>query len=608
MNTPVEDIKAKLNIVDVVGAYVRLQKAGTYWKALCPFHNEKTPSFTVSEERQMWHCFGCNKGGDMFSFLMEIESLDFREALKILADKAGVEFPKYLKDQDSGPKNRSFEILELATKFYEKQLWDGVGKKTSLPYLHDRGLNDEYIRNFRLGYAPDGWRNILDFLKGRGYSEEEIEKTGLVIKKDGGGYYDRFRDRIMFPVRDVLGRVIGYSARIMPGSDESQAKYINTPETEVYRKSQALYGIDCAKQALKRSNFALLVEGQMDVIASHQIGFDMTLAVSGTALTPDQLRLIKRYTDRLKLFFDMDGAGQKAARRSAELAFREGFSVSVVSIAGGKDAAEIARERPEVLRAAVDRDIPAIRYFLDRECLAHDRKTPEGKREIASGIVPLIGAIAHDIDRGFWTRAVAEALDVDESVVMSMLARTLSDSSDRERLSLGVSMRGENETSSVANVFDRRADVLRRKLCALMMADATVWRFMTGDIPRNVASFMRKSRAFATLADRGEACRYDIDAFLSALHRDADQIEWTKLCFEGASMAEGMTFVGESERQAFFTKIAEHSLRELRKELHGDDMTRLERDMREAHERGDKETEHRLLEALSVLMRQENDF
>ncbi|HOX10427.1 MAG TPA: DNA primase, partial [Candidatus Moranbacteria bacterium] len=298
MNNNVEEVKARLNIVDIVSEYVRLTKAGANWKGLCPFHHEKSPSFMVNEDKQIFHCFGCAKGGDVFTFVQEMESLEFREVLKMLADKAGVQLEQY-KSEDTGNKKRILAALELATKFYETQLWKGMGKDKIMQYLHERGLTDKSIQKFRLGYAPNGWDNIIKFLTGRGFTIQEIAQTGLLVEKTADSnqntansnknFYDRFRDRIMFPISDNMGNVIGYSARVAPGGDESQAKYVNTPETVVYHKSKVLYGLNHAKQDIKNKNYVLLVEGNMDVIASSQAGLGNVVAVSGTALTPDQI-------------------------------------------------------------------------------------------------------------------------------------------------------------------------------------------------------------------------------------------------------------------------------------------------------------------------------
>ena len=358
MNSDVEDVKSRINVVDLVGEYVRLTKAGSNWRALCPFHNEKSPSFMVSEERRSWHCFGCGKGGDVFSFIMDMEGIGFREALEQLAQKAGVQLKRFEKG-DKGQeslKPKLFNILELATKWYEKNLWDGKERDKILKYLRDRGIVDGTIRKFRLGYAPDGWRNILEFLQKRDHKIEEIAKTGLLVEKEASnnsrtqniGFYDRFRDRIMFPVQDVMGRVIGFSARVAPGGDEKNAKYINTPQSELYDKSKTLYGLHLAKTEIKKRDEVILVEGNMDVIASHQVGFGNTIAVSGTALTYDQIKIIKRYTENIKMAFDMDSAGQAAAKKSARVCLENDLNVRIVLLSSGKDAADVIRENKEI--------------------------------------------------------------------------------------------------------------------------------------------------------------------------------------------------------------------------------------------------------------------
>jgi DNA primase len=610
MNSPVEEIKSKLNIVDFVGAYVRLQKMGAHYKAPCPFHNEKTPSFMVNDERQMWHCFGCNKGGDVFAFLMEIEGIDFREALKILAERTGVELPKYSKNEDSGVKNRSFEILELATKFYEKQLWDGVGKMKSLPYLRDRGLHDEYITQFRLGYAPDGWKNILDFLVGRGFSPDEIEKTGLVIHKEDGRYYDRFRDRIMFPIMDVLGRVIGYSARVAPGGDESQAKYINTPETSLYHKSHVLYGISLAKHAIKQQDFALLIEGQMDVIATHQAGIANAVAVSGTALTgeqsssgersKDQLSMLKRYTENLKLFFDMDGAGQKAARRSTEISLEQGFSVSIVSTSLGKDAADIAKEDPELLRTAVNQSIPALQYFLDKQLQLHDRRTPEGKRKIAHDYLNLLRFVSHDIDRAFWIRKLSEALEVEEKTLLDVLNRVVSESHKGQ----SAPSLTPQPTLTTNRSFEKRSNFLVRQICNVCLLDASVWEQLTLHTPESIRSFLVADALFQMLCEKGKQSGFVFDVLMTQISDDTLQQEITKVYFEGEKVLEGMHFADAADKSLYIGRIIEQYTSELEKELRKEAMIRLERAMKEAQEQGNKEESKRLREEFGALMAQ----
>lgn len=462
-----EEIKNRLNIVEVVQSYVRLDKAGNYWKAPCPFHQERTPSFVVNEERNMWHCFGCNKGGDAFAFIMEIENINFREALELLADRAGVEIPRYNQEQykeEKSLKEKLGEILELATKFYEKQLWEGEGKRVALPYLQKRGLSDESIRTFRLGYAPEGWSHVTDFLTKKGFTQYELENAGLNLKKSGSSTgYDRFRDRIMFPIENSFGKVIGYSARVTPGSDDSQGKYINTPETPLYHKSDVLYGIAHAKGSMKEKNEAILVEGNMDVIALHQAGFTQTVAVSGTALTQEQLRILKRYSDTLKLFFDMDAAGQKAARKSTELALQGEFQVSMVTLPSGKDAADVAQEDIGLLTKSVEGAKEALEVFLEKFLIENDSSTGVGKKKVMEDFAVLIGNIQSHVVREHWIHILAQKLNVSESSLREDIQQIL---------------KASNHTSAAAPIIEApktRAEILREEYIALLISLPGSW-------------------------------------------------------------------------------------------------------------------------------------
>jgi DNA primase len=437
MNSDVEEVKSRINIVDLVGEYIRLVKAGSNWKGLCPFHNEKSPSFMVSEERQSWHCFGCGKGGDAFSFVMEMEGAGFREALEQLAQKAGVPLRKFEKGDQGreSQKPKLFNILELATKWYEKNLWEGKEKDKILKYLRERGLTDETIKKFRLGYAPDGWRNVLEFLQKRDYKINEISKTGLFVEKEAGiGFqtqtsecYDRFRDRIMFPIQDMMGRVIGFSARVAPGGDEKNAKYINTPQSELYDKGKTLYGLHLAKTEIKKKDEAILVEGNMDVIASHQAGFSNTVAVSGTALTQDQIKIIKRYTENIKMAFDMDLAGQAAAKKSARVCLENDLNVRIVLLSGGKDAADVIRENKENWGKAVLEARGLIEYYFEDTFSRYNAKDPIGKKKIAKELLNIIKDVSSPVEQSHWLKTLAEKLDTEEKILSEVLKQAKKD-------------------------------------------------------------------------------------------------------------------------------------------------------------------------------------
>lgn len=524
MGTDLEEIKTRLNIVEILGEYIRLEKAGSNWRALCPFHNEKSPSFMVSEDRQMWKCFGCGKGGDIFGFIMEIEGLEFREALKQLAEKAGVELSGY-DPKKTEQKNRTLEILELATKWYEHQLWSGPGKTKILEYLHGRGLKDETIKEFRLGYAPKGWRNILTFLTKRGYKLEEIEKTGLLVQKtvnseqrtgntkDNGHWslspdhcYDRFRERIMFPICDYSGRVVGYSARVAPGGDESQAKYVNTPETEVYHKSHVLYGLDKAKRNIKDNDFVLLVEGNMDVIAASQAGIKNVVAVSGTALTPDQIKIIKRYSNKVKMFFDMDSAGDIATKKSVKLCLGSDMNVEVVSIPKGKDAADIARENPKELKVAVEKSKNAVEYLLEDSLRKNDINSASAKRKVSEIMVDIIGSIASAVEKNHWIRKIASALDTDESALTDEFKKA----NLKNRIG-GAGMAAVNESEFSAK---EKLEILYDELIALILVSREVWEEA---VKLDMGDLKIKDSLLKLILQKGRETDFNFEKFIASL-------------------------------------------------------------------------------------------
>lgn len=593
MSTTTEDIKARLNIVDVVGQYVKLQKAGSAYKANCPFHQEKTPSFNVNEERNMWHCFGCGKGGDVFAFVMEIEGLEFREALKLLAEKAGVELPEYRGDGRAmaETKDRGLEILELATKFYEKQLWESDRGKAILAYLHDRGLSDESIQSYRLGYAPDGWEHVTKFLLGRGFRNEELEGVGLSLKgKEGRGFYDRFRDRIMFPIGDILGRVIGYSARVAPGGDETQAKYINTPETNLYHKSRALYGLALAKQAIKDAGRTILVEGNMDVIALHQAGLKNVVAVSGTALTVEQLNILKRYGKKLSLFFDMDKAGQAAAWKSAIAAFSLDFTVDAVALKSGKDAADMNRENPELLRSAVTEAEPAMRYFLNSLLRSPEANTQDGKRMIVERYAELLAATPNDLDRSHWTKELAEAIQAEPKVVQATVEKAF------RSIQHGTNFVESRPIGTfLPKSFGRRSEVLREGIIGLALVSHKAWDLVEAETDSAVRDFiLLHPIAFFIRNNPADPVGAIEDRTLQALASDIlfRTLELPRFKEE------------EADRPALATEIAAEYLGGLRTELHDkDERVDIGRALEVARQSGNKEEERRLLEVFARLTR-----
>ncbi|NTV41072.1 MAG: DNA primase [Candidatus Moranbacteria bacterium] len=607
MNNNIEEIKARLNIVDVVGEYVRLTKGGANWKGLCPFHSEKSPSFMVNEEKQIFHCFGCSKGGDVFTFVQEIESLDFRETLKMLAEKAGVQLEQYQGvPQEKDHKKRILEALELATKFFETQLWKGMGKDKVLGYLNERGISDDSIRNFRLGYAPAGWDNILKFLLTRGFSLEEISKTGLLVQKENGsGFYDRFRDRIMFPIQDVMGVVVGYSARVAPGQDESQAKYINSPETLVYHKSKALYGLSHAKQNIKQKNFTLLVEGQMDVIACHQAGLQNTVAVSGTALTSDHITILRRYSENITMLFDMDSAGQKATQKSVQLyitylaeLFKKDLIPLIVFLKSGKDAAETAKNNPKDLLDAVSKPLNALEYLLDNIVSKYDKNTSAGRSSIIKEWFEIISNIPNEseMNRGekvFWSKKLAYRIDIEEKFLLDVLKATRSNSDNRRF------ERNNNEkvSSKSENLNFDRLDIIRETLAGLIISDKIIWQETTEK--ESVKPWAQNDKILKFLFDKGPQVDFSYEKLLHSIPEEQTKKRLSELYFAAKyrfSQDGVVEYAGDELRRLVAVHIDQYV-----KELQKNKLHSIMKEIKSAEERGDKEALKKLMSEFSTL-------
>ena len=425
--SPIEEIKNRLNIVEVIGSYIKLQKAGVNFRALCPFHSEKKPSFFISPSRQIWHCFGgCSEGGDIFKFVMKIEGVEFGDALRILAQKAGVELkqqtPQYKQWQTE--RQRLYEICELATRFFEKQLEESKAGKEAKKYFLNRGISKDSIKKWRLGYSPDSWQGLSDFLIGKEYKKEEVEKAGLSIKNDQGSFYDRFRGRIIFPIFDLNSQVVGFGGRVFKEKDKAEvAKYVNTPNTLLYDKSRILYGLDKAKVEIRKKDACILVEGYTDVIMAHQAGTQNIVATSGTALTSYQLKIIKRYSENLILGFDMDVAGDSATKRGIDLAQSLGFNLKVTRLPEGKDAADIILKNPKEWQTTLKNPKSILEFYFQSAFSGRNPETPEGKKEISKILLPALKRIPNEIERSYWIQRLARELKVKEENVEEELKK-----------------------------------------------------------------------------------------------------------------------------------------------------------------------------------------
>ena len=427
MLQPSEEIKSRLDIVDIIRDYIPLKAAGINFRARCPFHNEKTPSFMISPEKQIWHCFGCGKGGDMLAFVMEIEGVDFAGALRILAPIAGIALTK----QDpklTSEKNRILDILDLSRRYYHKVLLDSRVAANGLAYLQKRGLSDDTIEEWQIGYSPEDWDMTYKFLRSKGYNDKEIFLAGMSVKSQNrASYYDRFRGRIMFPIKDANGATVAFTARVSPEKEatEKMGKYINSPQTLVYDKSKILFGLDKAKQAIKRHDAVIMVEGQMDVITAHQSGWQNVVASSGTALTTEQINLIKRLTSNIYLAFDMDQAGELAADRGIREAMAGEMGIKIIELPESKDPDECIKNNLPAWQKAVADAKPMMQYYFDKTLSKFDVKKVEGKQKIAKILLNQIIKLGSKVEQDYWLKQLANKLDVSENILRETLVASL---------------------------------------------------------------------------------------------------------------------------------------------------------------------------------------
>lgn len=443
INSPVQKIKESLSIEEIVSSYIKLEKSGANFKAKCPFHNEKTPSFFVSPARGSYYCFGCNASGDIFTFVQEFEGLDFRGALKLLANKAGVQLENF-NPKEEGEKEKLYRVMEEATKSFEKNI---EKNEEVISYLKTRGLTDESIKNFRVGYIPEEWRLLYTHLTKLGWNDNEIEKAGLVKKTDRG-YYDRFRGRIMFPISDSSGRVIAFSGRLFEKSvptpegvgrptESVGPKYLNSPDTPIFSKSFVLFGLDKAKESIRKNNFSILVEGQMDLILSHQSGYKNTIATSGTALSDatvsrenvvSNLGLVRRLSDNIVLAFDGDKAGFNASLRAGKIALSLGMDVKVANMATGVDPADlISKDGVDAWREAVRDSKHLIEFLLDKVLLNAKGDGRKSGREIKEKVLPFVSSIESSIEQMHFIKKISDISGIPEQALKDDLSKVAED-------------------------------------------------------------------------------------------------------------------------------------------------------------------------------------
>ena len=450
MSDTVQQIKDKLSILDVVQPYVKLTHAGKYWRGLSPFNKEKTPSFFVSPERGLYHCFSSGKGGDMFTFVQEMENVDFKGALKILAEKAGVPLT-YERPEARDERERLYAAMDAAKDFFKAEL---AKRKDALNYLEKRGISTESMEEWNLGYAPHEWQALLTHLIQLGFNDSELERAGLIKKSEmqnaqpvtpeknsdiassppasdfgragpsrGARFYDRFRGRIMFPISDVSGRVIAFSGRIFEDDAKNpQAKYLNSPETPLFDKSKALFGIEKAKEGIRALNAVILVEGQLDLLMAHQAGYRNAVATSGTAFTTEHAKILSRYTPNLLIAYDGDRAGISAAGRAASIALPSGMNVKITKLPPEKDPADVILENLPAFKEAVKGALHVVDFYLAHIMDAkYDART--FRLEVTRVVLPYIAMIPNRVDQAHFIQRVADTLQVSEEAIIAELKK-----------------------------------------------------------------------------------------------------------------------------------------------------------------------------------------
>ena len=580
LNSPVEEIKQRLDIVDVLSEYLQFKKAGGNFRALCPFHHEKTPSFMVSKEKQIWHCFGCSKGGDVFSFVQEMEGMEFPEVLRLLAKKANVELT-YQDPKVHNQKTKILDILNTSADWFASKL-DGEAKQ----YLVNRNLSEETIEEFKLGYAPDEWEALSKFLLTKNYSEDDIFQAGLTIKKDKGvGYYDRLRGRVMFPIRDLHGGIVGFTARLLKEDPEKkQGKYINTPQTLVYDKSQVIYGLDKAKQNIKKLGATIVVEGNMDVITAHQAGFKNVVASSGTAFTDRQINLLKRYSPNLIIAFDMDAAGAEAAKRSIDTALGAEMNVKVLTLEEEfKDPDECIQKDPAKFKQAVSDSQNIMDYYFASATKQKDASKVEDKKKMAIELLPVIGKIGDTIEQTHYLQKLADLINVSEDVLRQKISKNKKQTKTKD----------DKEKSEEKAVITDRFTKISERLIALAIinlddfkyfADNLNTEYLHGD---DIVALYKKLIEFYN--QKGQI---KLDEFTKQYPDTQRRIEILSLLAE-----KDFSDLSEKDLQ----NEAINSIKVLEKNFVKHRIKKLEKEIKQAEEQADNELVDKLMQEINLL-------
>lgn len=424
----IQQVKKRVDIVDVIGEYVELKKVGKNYQALCPFHQEKTPSFTVNPENQVYHCFGCKVGGDVFTFLMEMDHITFYESLKILADRTGLEMPEQSQAQKEKTRRRDrmFAINNMAARFYNYILLNNETAARARSYLEERNFTDSEIESFNLGYAPDHWQVLLDFLTDRGYAIQDLLEAGLISESKQGGYFDKFRDRIIFPIENIRGEVLAFGGRKIKDEDPSVPKYLNSPTTLIYDKGKNLYGIHQSKTSIRQKKQVIIMEGYTDVLRAHQAGFTNTVASLGTALTREQARVIDRLAEMVYIVFDPDIAGKKAALKGLDILKSEGLNIKVLDLPEDQDPDDfIADQGPDAFQKMLDQADGLIDYKIKQAAADKDPQKTEDKINLIKSVIKILSDVEDQIEREVYVDRISSEYSIDREIIKKEIEKRI---------------------------------------------------------------------------------------------------------------------------------------------------------------------------------------
>jgi DNA primase len=589
-----EELRNQADIVRIVSDYVSLKKKGRDWAACCPFHNEKTPSFYVSPVKQIFKCFGCSKGGSVFDFVMEIEGCSFPEAVRIVADKTGVAVPVETGDARESEERESLraELIRFnqwAAEFFEQNTTETAEGRRALDYLSRRGVSEETRKTFRLGYAPNSYDAMSGYLRSRGASKSQIELSGLVTLKEAGGFYDRFRGRLMFPIHDTQGRIIAFGGRIL---GDGEPKYLNSPETALYTKGLHLFGLSHARDAIRQRAYAILVEGYMDFLIPFQAGVRNIVASLGTALTENQARLLGRYARRIVVNFDPDSAGQAATKRSLELLLTEAFRVNVLTLPDNLDPDEYIRAHgPEGYLKLLKGSQPFLDYVVDQAIKSNDQSRPAGKVETINAILPYLRLVKDKIERAEHFGRIADRLKIDSSLI-------------REEFKKAAEIRSErvSERAIKATLVVKPAE---RNLLEILINQSAVRRLMMFQMREEDYEALRTAQLFRLIF---EFERKGVEASYHDLSQALDDDDLARDLLPSLMIDQRIATPSKQDDLESYESMAQRSLCALRYERVATQRAAVQAELKEAQRSGNYELTVKLQALNFELAKQEREL